>query len=609
MDCRAICGLLISVRTMKRRDEPSSAASAVLDERHAPPADFDVQKVRAQFPILSRKIHGKPLVYFDNAATTQKPKSVIETIRRYYEGENANIHRGVHTLSQEATTAYEQAREKIARFINAPHSRQVIFTRGTTDGINLVASSYGRKNLKAGDEIILSAMEHHSNIVPWQLIAEHVGAKIRVIPMNDRGELIMEEFDKLLDDRTKIVSVVHVSNSLGTINPVRQIIQKAHARGAIVVIDGAQWVAHGRLDVQELDVDFYAFSGHKIYGPTGIGALYGKEKLLNDMPPYQGGGDMISSVTFEKTTYNALPHKFEAGTPHIEGGIGIGAAIDFINSIGFDAIARHEHDLLEHATKLISAISGVRVIGTALHKAGVISFVVENPPMSPLDVGMRLDADGIAVRTGHHCCQPVMDRLNISATTRASFAVYNTREEVEALAASLRRIVSSQSAREVRTPAPVQAELQFPVASASSPQAAADELLETFEFLSDWEQRHQYLVEMGDKLAPMPADIKNESNRVRGCMSTVHLVSRKRPGSADVVEFLADSDAAIVRGLIWLLQKVFSGQSTKSVLAFDVESLLKKLGLDQHLSMGRRNGLAGVIQRIRADASKILGKE
>jgi cysteine desulfurase/selenocysteine lyase len=594
---------------MKRRDEPSSAASAVLDERNESSADFDVRKIRAQFPILSRKIHGKPLVYFDNAATTQKPKSVIDVIRRYYELENANIHRGVHALSQEATSAYEHAREKIARFINAPHARQVIFTRGTTDGINLVASSYGRKALKAGDEIILSAMEHHSNIVPWQLIAEQVGAKIRVIPMNDRGELMMDEFDRSLSDRTKIVSVVHLSNSLGTINPVREIIKSAHTRGAIVVVDGAQWVAHGPLDVKELDVDFYAFSGHKIYGPTGIGALYGKEKLLNDMPPYQGGGDMISSVTFEKTTYNVLPHKFEAGTPHIEGGIGFGAAIDFVNSVGLDAIARHEHDLLAHATVLISEIPGVRIIGTAAQKAGVISFVVDNPPMSSLDVGMRLDADGIAVRTGHHCCQPVMDRLNISATTRASFAIYNTREEVEALATSLKRVVSTESAREVRAPAPPDAELKFAGASASSPQVAADELLETFELLADWEQRHQYLVEMGDKLPPMPAQIKNESNRVRGCMSTVHLVSRKYPGSADTIEFLADSDAAIVRGLIWLLQRVFSGQSAKSVLSFDIESLLKKLGLDQHLSMGRRNGLAGMIQRIRSDASRIAAKE
>jgi cysteine desulfurase/selenocysteine lyase len=327
---------------------------------------------------------------------------------------------------------------------------------------------------------------------------------------------------------------------------------------------------------------------------------------------------MISSVTFEKTTYNTLPHKFEAGTPHIEGGIAFGAAIDFVNSIGLDPIARHENDLLAFATSLISEIPGVRIIGTAAQKAGVISFVVENPPMSPLDVGMRLDADGIAVRTGHHCCQPVMDRLNISATTRASFAVYNTREEVDALAASLRRIVSAESAKESRKPAPAlprqsSVDLQFPAASAASPQAAADELAETFDFLGDWEQRHQYLVEMGDKLPPMPADIKSESNRVRGCMSTVHLVSRKRPGSdqssADTIEFLADSDAAIVRGLIWILQRVFSGQSARAVLAFDVESLLKRLGLDQHLSMGRRNGLAGMIQRVRADASQIATKE
>jgi cysteine desulfurase / selenocysteine lyase len=568
---------------------------------------LNVEAIRAQFPILARKVHGKPLVYFDNAATTQKPKSVIGVIRGYYEYENANIHRGVHTLSQEATSAYEAAREKIARFINAPYSRQVIFTRGTTESINLVASSYGRKFLKSGDEIILSAMEHHSNIVPWQILAEQVGAKIRVIPMNDRGELLMEEFDRLLNDRTKIVSVVHLSNSLGTINPVGEIIKKAHGRGAVVLVDGAQWVAHAPLDVQALDADFYAFSAHKIYGPTGIGALYGKEKLLNEMPPYQGGGDMISSVTFEKTSYNVLPHKFEAGTPHIEGGIGFGAAIDFVNSVGIENIARHEQDLLMHATALLSEIPGLRIVGTAAEKAGVISFVVDEPPMSSLDIGVRLDADGIAVRTGHHCCQPVMDRLNISATTRASFAIYNTREEVESLAGSLRRIISTEAGKESRAASPTQApaNLDFPAAAAASPDAAAAELIETFGILDDWEQRHQYLVEMGDKLPPMPAAIKNESNRVRGCMSTVHLVSRKRPGSSDVIEFLADSDAAIVRGLIWLLQRVFSGQSAKAVLAFDIEALLKKLGLDQQLSMGRRNGLAGMIQRIRSDASRI----
>jgi cysteine desulfurase/selenocysteine lyase len=577
----------------------------------ADPYRWNAESIRSQFPILHRKIHGNPLIYFDNGATTQKPRSVIETLTRYYESENANIHRGVHTLSQEATAAYEQAREKIARFINAEHARQIIFTRGATESINLVAGTYGRKFLEAGDEIILSAMEHHSNIVPWQILAEEVGAKIRVIPMNDRGELLMDEFEKLLTDRTKIVSVVHLSNSLGTINPVREIIAKAHQRGAVVVVDGAQWVAHAPLDVQELDADFYAFSGHKLYGPTGIGVLYGKEKLLDAMPPYQGGGDMISSVTFERTTYNVPPHKFEAGTPHIAGGIGLGAAIDFVNSIGLENIAQHEQELLIHATVLLEEIPGVRIIGAAREKAGVISLVIDNPPIAPLDVGMRLDAEGIAVRTGHHCCQPVMDRLMISATARASFAMYNTKQEVEALASALKRIVAAESGKLTPKPAPPspkqpELDLHFPPAAGSSPSAVAKELVAEFDFLGDWEQRHQYLIEKGETLPPMPAILKSESNRVRGCMSVVHLFARKRPGSADALEFLADSDAAIVRGLIWLLERVFSGQSAKEIVWFNVESLLSSLGLDRQLSMGRRNGLAGMIQRIRSEAEKLV---
>ncbi len=575
----------------------------------------DVDAVRRQFPILSRKIHGKPLIYFDNAATTQKPRVVIDAIREYYESENANIHRGVHTLSQEATAAYELARQKISRFINAPDPRQIIFTRGTTESINLVASTYGRMFLRSGDEIILSAMEHHSNIVPWQILAEEIGARIRVIPMNDRGELLMDEFAKLLNDRTKIVSIVHLSNSLGTINPVREIIAKAHARGAVVLVDGAQWVAHGPTDVRALDADFYAFSGHKLYGPTGIGVLFGKADLLESMPPYQGGGDMISSVTFEKTTYNVLPHKFEAGTPHIAGGIGLGAAIDFVNSIGLENIARHEQALLAHGTRLLESIPRVRIIGTARDKGGVISFVIENPALAPLDVGTRLDADGIAVRTGHHCCQPVMDRLMISATARASFAMYNTTQEIDALASSLKHILETDANRTTQRRAGAtnagmaqklsSDQLQFPIASAPSPQVAADELIETFEFLGDWEQRHQYLIDEGDKLLPMLPDMKIEPYRVRGCMSTVHLVTRKRPGTADTMEFLADSDAAIVRGLISILQRVYSGQTAKAILAFDIESFLKRLGLDQQLSMGRRNGLSSMIERIRAEATNL----
>jgi cysteine desulfurase/selenocysteine lyase len=406
--------------------------------RDAATPALDVDAVRRQFPILNRKIHGKPLIYFDNAATTQKPRVVIDAIREYYESENANIHRGVHTLSQEATSAYELARQKIARFINAPDPRQIIFTRGTTESINLVASTYGRKFLRSGDEIILSAMEHHSNIVPWQILAEEIGAKIRVIPMNDRGELLMDEFGKLLNDRTKIVSIVHLSNSLGTLNPVREIIAKAHARGAVVMVDGAQWVAHGPTNVRELDADFYAFSGHKLYGPTGIGVLYGKVELLEAMPPYQGGGDMISSVTFEKTTYNKVPHKFEAGTPDMSGAVGLRAALEYMQNLGMENIAAYEHELLTYATGVVSAIPGVRLIGTAREKAGVLSFVMDG--IHPHDIGTILDQEGIAIRTGHHCAQPVMERFGIDATARASFGVYNTKEEIDALVRGIQKV-------------------------------------------------------------------------------------------------------------------------------------------------------------------------
>jgi cysteine desulfurase/selenocysteine lyase len=591
---------------MKRRDDPApQPAVALLDDGAESTAAFDVEQIRAQFPILKRKVHGKPLVYFDNAATTQKPQMVIDALRRYYESENANVHRGVHALSQEATAAYELARQKVAHFINAEQARQIIFTRGTTEGINLVAATHGRKFLKAGDEIVLSAMEHHSNIVPWQMLAEEIGATIRVIPMNDRGELMIEEFDRLLSDRTKIVSIVHLSNSLGTVNPIRQIIAKSHARGAVVVVDGAQWVAHAPLDVRELDADFYAFSGHKLYGPTGIGVLYGKAKLLEEMPPYQGGGDMIDSVTFEKTTYAVPPHKFEAGTPHVAGAIGLGVAIDFVNSIGLPNIARYEQELLQYGTRLLSEIPRVRIIGTAREKAGVISFVVEDPPMAALDVGMWLDAEGIAVRTGHHCCQPVMDRLNIAATARASFAMYNTKEEIELLAASLRRMPRPQE--RARAVSDLEGLQYFP-AAAPSPQAAAEELIETFDFLQTWEQRYELLNDLGEELPPMPEELKTESNLVHGCQSIVHLFARKRPNTPDTIDFLASSNAIIVRGLVALLLRVFSGQSAKAILAFDDKAFIHRLGLDQNTTMFRRTGLEGMIKRIRSEAKRLTNQ-
>lgn len=400
---------------------------------------YDVNKIREDFPILKKKVHDKNLVYLDNAATTQKPTYVIDKVNEYYTTMNANIHRGVHALSQEATEAFEGARIQIKQFINALGKNQIIFTRGTTEAINLVASSYGRVNVKEGDEIIISHMEHHSNIVPWQLLCKEKNARLRVIPVNDDGELIYEEFEKLVNERTKFISIVYVSNSLGTINPVKNIINYAHQFNIPVLVDAAQAVNHLTVDVQDLDCDFLAFSGHKIYGPTGIGVLYGKVELLEAMPPYQGGGDMISKVTFEETTYNELPYKFEAGTPDIAGAIGLGAAIEYINKIGIDNIKEHERILLEYATKQIAQVPGLRIIGTAKEKTSVLSFVLEN--IHPHDIGTFLDFEGVAIRTGHHCTQPLMRRFNIPATSRASFAMYNTKEEVDVLVSGLKKII------------------------------------------------------------------------------------------------------------------------------------------------------------------------
>ncbi|MCG2610438.1 cysteine desulfurase [Flavobacterium sp. SM15] len=389
---------------------------------------FDVQKVRAQFPILSQSVNGKPLVYFDNGATAQKPQVVIDAIAQYYSEINANIHRGVHTLSQLATDAYEQARDTIQNHLNAKYNHEIIFTSGTTAGINLVANGFA-KFVKEGDEVMVSALEHHSNIVPWQFLCEKTGAKLVVIPMNDKGELVMEEFEKLLSSKTKIVAVNHISNALGTINPIKHIIEKAHSVGAAVLIDGAQATPHLRPNVQDLDCDFYVFSGHKVCGPTGVGILYGKESWLNELPPYQGGGEMIKEVTFEKTTYAELPHKFEAGTPNIEAGIVLGTAIDYLNGIGFENIANYEQELLEYATAKLLEIEGLKIFGTSENKASVISFNIEG--IHPYDIGTIIDKLGVAVRTGHHCAQPIMNYFNIPGTIRASFAFYNTKEEID----------------------------------------------------------------------------------------------------------------------------------------------------------------------------------
>jgi cysteine desulfurase/selenocysteine lyase len=399
---------------------------------------FDVENIREDFPILKRQVHGKPLVYLDNAATSQKPQAVIDTVQRYYAEENANIHRGAYYLSEKATQAYEDARGKVQHFLHAASEREIIFTRSVTEAINLVAHCYGRKTLNAGDEVIISAMEHHSNIVPWQILCEERGAILRVVPIDDAGEFLLDEFEKLLTSKTKLVAVTQVSNALGTITPVRQIIDMAHACHIPVLIDGAQAVPHFPVDVQELDCEFYGFSGHKLYGPTGIGVLYGKAALLEAMPPYQGGGDMIRSVTFEKTIYAPIPSKFEAGTPHIEGGIGLGAAIDYLEGIGMEAINTYEQELLAYAMNAVRAIPGVRIFGTAREKAGVISFSLEG--VHPHDIATILDQEGIAIRTGHHCAQPVMERFGVPAMARASVAFYNTKAEIDALVVGIHKV-------------------------------------------------------------------------------------------------------------------------------------------------------------------------
>ena len=399
---------------------------------------YDIQKIREDFPILSREVYGKPLIYLDNGATTQKPRSVVEAITDEYYSVNANVHRGVHFLSQQATELHEASRETVRKFINARSSNEIVFTRGTTESINLLASSFAESQMKEGDEVIVSTMEHHSNIVPWQLQAEKRGIVLKVIPMNDKGELLIDEYEKLFSERTKLVSLVHVSNVLGTVNPVKEMIATAHGHGVPVLIDGAQSVPHMKVDVQDLDADFFAFSGHKIYGPTGVGVLYGKEEWLDKIPPYQGGGEMIQSVSFEKTTFNELPFKFEAGTPDYIGTTALAKALDYVSAVGMDNIAAYEHELTVYAMKRLKEIEGMRIFGEAEHKSGVVSFLVGN--IHHLDMGTLLDRLGIAVRTGHHCAQPLMIRLGIEGTVRASFGLYNTKEEIEALAAGIERV-------------------------------------------------------------------------------------------------------------------------------------------------------------------------
>jgi cysteine desulfurase/selenocysteine lyase len=577
-----------------------------------PGPGLDLAAIRREFPILARQVHDKPLIYLDNAATTQKPQAVLDVMAGFYDSSCANVHRGVHTLSDQATTMYEQARLSVASFLGASSFREVVFVRGATEAINLVAHCFGRQNVGPGDEVIVTWMEHHANIVPWQILCAQTGASLRVVPISDEGELRLEAYEKMLSHRTKLVALGHVSNALGTVNPVKRVIDMAHRHGAAVVVDGAQAVAHVEVNVQDLDCDFYAFSGHKIFGPMGIGVLYGKLRHLEAMPPWQAGGDMIETVTFEKTSYAPAPLKFEAGTPNVGGAVGLAAALEWLKKMDHPALARHEKQLVDRCVRLLSAIPGVRVVGEPEQRVGAVSFVIEEPRIPALDVGTRLDLEGIAVRTGHHCCQPLMQRMGVLGTVRASFSVYNTIEEVDALAACVSTIAGYKGppkAQPATSPWPDLRPLNYPTASAASVEAAAAEFVAEFEDLHDWAERYAYLIDLGRNLPAMPADLKTEANRVRGCQSTVFLSSRARPGSADVVEFLADSDSEIVRGLVALLQALFSGQPAAQILDFDLSGLLARLGLATNLTMSRRNGLSEMVKRLRSFAAGLAARQ
>ena len=515
-------------------------------------------------------------------------------------------------LSQTATGLYEKAREKVRAFINAREAAEVIFTRGTTEGINLVASRWGRANLAAGDVVVVSHLEHHSNIVPWQMMCAATGAELKVIPINEAGELELGELDRFLaEGRVRMVAVNHISNSLGTINPVREIIERAHRAGALVLVDGAQWVAHGVTDVRELDADFYAFSGHKLVGPTGIGVLYGKRALLEGMPPYQGGGDMIESVTFAKTTYAGLPNKFEAGTPDIAGVIGLGAAVDYLTGLGLERTGAYERELLAYATGRLGEVPGLRIIGMAKEKAAVVSFVMEGDGgggISTLDIGMKLDKEGICVRTGHHCCQPVMERYGIGSTVRASFTFYNTRAEVDRLVEALKGIAGEKSEVRSEKLEGGRSLIAYPQASAKSVAAAAARLAEDFAVIGEAggaEGKSEYVLDLAKELPGLFEVLSQVTARVPGCMSQVYLVWRAKAGEGGVMEFVADADAEIVRGLIAILERLYSGQKASEVLAFDIEGFFRQIGLDQFITSQRRNGLAGMVGKIRGLASAI----
>ncbi len=550
-------------------------------------SSLDIAKIREDFPVLKREVNGHPLVYLDNAATTQKPQAVIDALDNYYSQYNSNVHRGIHRLSQEATDAYEAAREKVRLFLGARDIKEVIFTRGVTEGINLVAFSFGEKFVSEGDEILITEMEHHSNIVPWQLMCERKGATLQVVPINERGELRMDKLEEMLTERTKLLSVVHVSNALGSVNPIGEIVEMAHAKGAKVLVDGAQAAPHLPIDVQALDCDFYAISSHKVFGPTGIGALYGKRELLEEMPPYQGGGDMIELVSFERTTWNELPYKFEAGTPNIADGIAFGAALDYFRKLDSKALVDYENELLTYATESISDLPGIRFIGTAENKASVLGFVVDG--IHAHDLGAILDMEGVAVRVGHHCAQPVMRHFEIPGSVRASFAFYNSREDVDRFSAALHKAVEIHKGDDVAKDRDI-----FDT-SAETIQETQQRIVDKFSSYDNWEERYQAIIDLGQQLPPVPEEVKQEKFIVRGCQSTVYL---KAEMEGDRVMFKAGSNAMIVNGLIAILLQVYSNRTTDEVVNTPPE-FIQKLGLSENLTQGRANGLAAMIEQIK----------
>ena len=559
-----------------------------------------LKSIRQDFPILHTEMNGKPLIYFDNGATTQKPRQVIEAITKYYEQDNANIHRGLYELSQRATDRYEAARARVAKFLGAARPEECIFVRGTTEAINLVASSWGKLSLGPEDEVIVSGLEHHSNIVPWQMACAAAGAELKVWYGDPDGCLQLDELQRLISDRTRMIAVQHVSNALGTIHDVAGLTKLARHVGAKVLVDGAQWVGHQPTDVSQLGCDFYVFSGHKLFGPTGIGVLWGRKELLESMPPYQGGGDMIETVAFDKTTYAELPNRFEAGTPDMAGAIGLAAAIEYIEGIGFDKIAAWELHLLELATERLESVPGLRIIGKSHEKAAVLSFVLESPSIAPMDIANHLANAGIAIRTGHHCCMPLMGQMEVTGTSRVSMAFYNTEEEIETLQASLMELVESRKSQKSTLTAPQDGtEIQFGSSEFGSVVEAAEELEEEFLDFDDAESKTELLMEFGQSVPDHFEALKKISKAVPGCMSEVYLVGRPAPSDATRFEFAADSNAGIVRGLIAVLQQLFSGQQVEEVLNYDLEGFFRRIGLHQFVSTQRRSGLEGMIRRIR----------